>query len=175
MATHSRSVALGNAGRPASQTPGSGAAVATLEPPAMHAVSQLEADHREIESLLGSLRAAQDPALCADLFGRAIEALEIHLRIEEDLFYPVVARLSGVAADVAPGRREHEEIRARILHAVQVVGDAQDAVESLETCVVHHFGEEEHGLFPQLHGIDYDWTALGLELAAARLRLRRGT
>ena len=171
---------IGNAGRPAAQTPHSGASVATLEPQAMHAVLLLRNDHRVAESLLGSLKTAEDEALRSDLAERLAQALDVHMQVEEELFYPAIERAGGFGHDVRHARKEHAEIRERIALMLHLVNDgtgdraANAAVDALEAAVAHHVQEEENVLFPQLESVDFDWTALGIEIAELRARLLRG-
>ena len=171
---------IGNAGRPAAQTPHSGASVATLEPQAMHAVLLLKNDHRLAESLFGSLKAAEDDALRADLAERLAQALDVHMQVEEEVFYPALERAGGFGHDVKHARREHAGIREKIARMLHVTSDgngdraANAAVDALEAVVTHHVREEETDLFPKLDGVDLDWTALGIEIAGLRTRLLRG-
>jgi hemerythrin-like domain-containing protein len=171
---------IGNAGRPAAQTPHSGAAVATLEPQAMHAIVLLKSDHRAAEALFGSIRNAEEDALRADLAERLAQSLDVHMQVEEEIFYPAIERAGGFGHDVRHARREHAEIRERIARMLNITSDgngdraANAAVDALEAAVTHHVEEEETELFPKLEAVDLDWTALGIAIAELRTRLLRG-
>ena len=166
----------GNAGRPASQTPHSGASVATLDPHAMHAVSLLLAEHRALEAMFGAVRSGADPELRADTARRIVQALGIHMQVEEELFYPAVERATALDPEVRHARHEHDDIRARI-DEIAAAGDdtatRRAAIDALEACVAHHVREEEHELFPRLDRVDVDWTAIGVAMAARSEALRR--
>lgn len=177
MPTHDRPEWIGNAGRPASQTPHTGASVATLDPHAMHAVSVLKAEHRDLETLFGSIRAATDAALRTDLVARLLRALERHMIVEEQVFYPVVARACELDHDLDHAKREHAGIRDRIARLVRSANDASafdEALGALERAVTHHADEEERDLFPKLDAADVDWTAVGVRLVELREQIRAG-
>jgi len=166
---------IGNAGRPAAQTPNSGAFVATLDPPPMHAVSLLMADHREAESLFGSIRQTEDRALRDDLVHRLVDSLTVHMQVEEDVFYPPVEHAGVACRDVKHGRHEHEEIREKIeplLRALQDGESIEAPLDALEKMVNHHVSDEEDDMFPKLDAVGVDWTAVGLEIAARKDALR---
>ncbi|HVF34412.1 MAG TPA: hemerythrin domain-containing protein [Candidatus Saccharimonadia bacterium] len=167
---------LGNAGRPAAQTPHSGASVATLDPQAMHAVSLLTAEHRAVEAMFGAVNSGRDPELRLDTARRIAQALEIHMQVEEELFYPAVERATALDPEVRHARHEHDDIRARIGELTATGTDAgafDTAIGALEACVAHHVREEEHDLFPRLDRVDADWTAIGVAMAARSEALRR--
>ena len=177
MPTHDRPEWIGNAGRPAAQTPYSGAPIASLQPQPMHAVSLLVAEHREAEALFGSIREATDPGLRADLVARLLRAIERHMIVEERVFYPVVERACELGHDIDHAKREHAGIRDRIDRLVRSADDRlafDEALNTLERAVAHHAEEEERELFPKLDAADVDWTQVGVALVELRERLRLG-
>lgn len=168
---------IGNAGRPASQTPRSGASVATLDPQSMHAVSLLKAEHREVEAMFGSLKETDDAALRLDIAHRVVQALGVHMQVEEELFYPAVERASALDPEIAHARHEHDEIRSKLADVTNAGEDGEAieaAIAALESCVTHHVREEEAGLFPRLDRVDVDWTEVGIAMAERSEALRRG-
>ena len=168
---------IGNAGRPASQTPHSGASVATLDSHSMHAVSLLKAEHREVEAMFGSLNETGDAALRLDIAQRIVRALSIHMQVEEELFYPAVERATALDPEVGQARHEHDEIRSTLggVANAGADGEALDAaIAALESCVTDHVREEEAGLFPRLDRVDVDWTEVGIAMAERAEALRRG-
>lgn len=162
---------IGNAGRPASQTPNSGASVATLDPHAMHAVSILMADHRKAESIIGSIQSTDDKALRADLVQRLVDELTIHMQVEEDVFYPAVEHAGVACRDVKHGRHEHDEIREKIEPLLRALHDGESIDEplaALEKMVNHHVKDEEEDMFPKLDGVGTDWTQVGMQILARK-------
>ena len=171
MPSYDNPTQIGNAGRPASQTPNSGASVATLDPHAMHAVSLLMADHRKAEAIMGSIQSTTDSALRADLVNRLVEELTIHMQVEEDVFYPAVEHAGVACRDVKHGRHEHEEIREKIEPLVRALQDGESIDEplaALEKMVNHHVKDEEEDMFPKLDTVAVDWTQVGMEILARK-------
>ena len=77
----------------------------------MKATEVLRQDHAAISALIDELIRAADDQQRRALMAEVATALEIHAQIEEELFYPPLAALSGLIPEV---RREHAQIRTLI-------------------------------------------------------------
>jgi hemerythrin-like domain-containing protein len=108
----------------------------------------LHRDHEEADRLLGELQAGQGDLERA----RRIldETLRHHMRVEETVFYPALARVEMLGSFVERMRTQHQFIREALdaLDATDL-GDAgfADAVRRLNEAVDRHVQEEEARAF----------------------------
>ncbi len=130
----------------------------------MDITTLLEKDHREIEGLFGQVETAQHDghagkaAICERLF----DALDLHARIEEAIFYPDLEP-SLVFGKVEEAYSEHaqaKELIARLRSMGPHAEEFDDLLLKLRENVEHHVAAEEARLFPAAR------EALGCELLA---------
>ena len=128
-------------------------------------VAILKRDHREVAAMLRTLDASKPGARRAPDSRQAhVQALELHMEIEERDIYPVVARVVGKEEAVEAGI-EHRLAREGLAEVQKLVDEPGfgAAVAMLTAGIRHHVKEEEHEVFPELkRKIDRD------ELAAPR-------
>ena len=105
------------------------------------------------------------------------QELEVHTKIEEEIFYPAVRRRGGECAKlVDEGIQEHDEAEELLK---QVAGidptDAAfaDTMRELIDAVDHHASEEENEMFPRVRDSLEDGTLqdLGQRLQARKQQL----
>lgn len=146
----------------------------------MDALSLLTADHNRVRGLFARFHTAQesdDTAQMAELAGKIVDELEVHTRIEEEIFYPAVgAADEELHATVAEGVEEHHLAKVLIREIKDLspaddrwVAKAKVLIESVE----HHAGEEEEEMFPEVRKV-FDQAALeelGRRLDAMKARL----
>jgi hemerythrin superfamily protein len=138
------------------------------------ALEVLTADHARVADLFARLsRARSAGPQKAQLVARLCEELELHTRVEEELFYPTI-RVSLGAASVAQSIAEHAAARemAADLAALEP-GDAgfDEALAMLRDVVLQHASEEESELFPRVRALGLDLAALGRALKTRRRQL----
>ncbi|MCU1391915.1 MAG: hypothetical protein JWM34_343 [Ilumatobacteraceae bacterium] len=105
--------------------------------------------------------------MCADVTA----ALTLHMEIEEQLVYPLIAKETG-AEDVEEADIEHGLAR----DGLRTMGKMVDkpgfgaAAEMLKGGITHHVEEEETELLPELKQKleRADWLALGDAIAASK-------
>ena len=118
------------------------------------AISMLEADHRKVEELFEEFEDAEESAERQETAERICHELEVHAQLEEEIFYPAVAKQADDAAKlVEEAREEHQKMKELIqqLRGLRNADDDQlgEKMEALKECVEHHVEEEEGELFPQ--------------------------
>src|SRR5919197_706506 len=95
---------------------------------ALHnAVAMIKEDHRQVESLYQDYqRLDGQPAAQRPVVEQICQALEVHAKLEEDIFYPAVqARLREDGPDlVAEAIKEHNEMK-RLISQLQSGGLAE--------------------------------------------------
>ncbi len=141
-----------------------------------HALAVLRADHERVAELFVRFeRLKSSGPQKAQLVERICDELELHARIEEEVFYPSVRPLVGDDDLMDEALVEHESLKALIeqLRAA-VPGAAQyDAkVSVLGEYVKHHVRAEEQELFPKVAAIDLDLVALGRALKGRKRQLK---
>jgi hypothetical protein len=113
-------------------------------------ISFLKHQHDETRKLFQDLAAAEGEER-RELFDHLADMLAVHAKLEEQLFYPEMARAEGVAELVRDALEEHLIVK-RLL-ADMLEKDLDDRVfdakcRVLESQVVRHIAEEEAALFP---------------------------
>ena len=142
------------------------------------AVAMLKADHAEVHAWFGQYEALGERANKSKfkLVAQICQALTIHARLEEEIFYPAVRAAGKASADdmVDEAVVEHASAKDLIaqLEAMDPEDDLYDAkVKVLGELVDHHVEEEEDEMFPQARKLKLDMVALGEEMAMRREEL----
>jgi len=155
----------------------SGAQGSLPDGPAMNALELLEADHRTVEELFSQFEDETSDAAKRDIAGAICVALKIHARLEEELFYPAIAKVLEDTSLVDEALVEHAS--AKDLIAQIEAGTPGEAlfdarVKVLGEYVDHHVTEEEDEIFPQCRSANLDLDALGAAMASRRQELSLG-
>jgi uncharacterized protein (UPF0216 family) len=134
----------------------------------------LRADHRMVEQLIDEIDQA-DPSVRKPLIRQLAKALRAHMKIEEDLLYPVVAEVLG-KAEATEANTEHVLAREGLDKVMELGPGAPGfgaALDMLRTGIHHHVQDEEGEMFPQLlDRLDQPRLArLGEEMDRARGKL----
>jgi len=135
----------------------------------MDAIELLKKDHRNVESLFqrfnggggitGAVKrlagTAGSPSERRSIAEKICAELDVHARIEEQVFYPAVRALRDhrLSELVSESTQEHATIKQRVAETRRSMDDEdglQTAVDSLQECVDHHVREEENEMFPLL-------------------------
>jgi hemerythrin-like domain-containing protein len=148
----------------------------------LDAIDLLLHDHREVESLFTEFDSLEegDEEDAEDIIEDACEELEIHDKLETEIFYPAIRAAAGEDEDIEDllddAEDEHEAVRDLIekLEEMEPDDDARDALfTTLIEQVKHHVEEEETELFPKvkkLKGLDLE--ALGAEMRERKVELQ---
>ncbi|GAB3452417.1 hypothetical protein GCM10027321_01120 [Massilia terrae] len=103
-------------------------------------------------------------------------AVDIHAKLEEELFYPVMRQLTSDERVMAKSEPEHDEMRAVIALLRRTDPHSPDhdrLVLDLMRLVIHHVADEETVLLPQAEQmLDKDTLSdLGAKMTKRRLEL----
>jgi hemerythrin superfamily protein len=136
-------------------------------------IAQLKADHREVETLLKTLTNSKPGARRRSTVDKVERKLELHMRIEERLVYPLIPSVLGEEA-AEEANIEHGLARSGLaeLKRLQDAPGFGASVDMLTAGIKHHVKEEEHEVFPKLKA-NLDRTQLS-ELGEAVLKERSG-
>lgn len=144
--------------------------------PHLDAIALLKADHRKVEGLFASFKAAKGRSRKEALATEICMELTVHAKIEEDVFYPA-CQGSVEDALLKEGYVEHDG--AKVLIAEIEAGGPDDdfydaKVKVLSEQIEHHVKEEEKsvdGIFAQARKAGLDMDGLGATMAAEKSRL----
>ena len=145
----------------------------------MDATKVLEQQHDEVRKLFKEYDKLEDGQRTEklDLFRTIKKKLEIHARIEEEIFYPPIrrARRQDAREDAAEAYEEHHVIKTvlRDLSSVDPASEEQfDAtMKVLKETVEHHADEEEDDLFSDARKV---FSKEQLDDFGERLEMRTG-
>jgi len=114
-------------------------------------VVQLKNDHREAETLLKELAASKPGARRRTTVTKLERALLLHMQIEEQLVYPLIAKEVG-DKEAHAAEVEHGLAREGLAKMVELTDEAGfgAAVAMVTAGIKHHVKEEEQELFPGL-------------------------
>ncbi len=137
----------------------------------MDAIALLTADHDKVKKMLADGEATTERAekTRTDLFATLKSEMEIHERIEEEIFYPALKAHPKARDIVLEGYEEHhvvDEIMGE-LGATDVTDEAWAAkFKVMKENIEHHIEEEEGDMFKQARSI---FDADELEQLGARM------
>jgi hemerythrin-like domain-containing protein len=131
----------------------------------------LKADHREVKKMLTTLAESDEGSAREKLTVEVDKALRLHMEVEENILYPIVAQQIG-AEDEEEAEIEHGLAREGLAKLAELVAKPGfgAAVEMLKGGIGHHVEEEETELLPALKSsLSRDeWLALGDKIADAK-------
>ena len=131
----------------------------------------LRADHREVKSMLKTLAESEQGTERDALCRKVTDALTLHMRIEEELVYPLILEHIGEEED-EEAVTEHGLAREALtkLNSMTAKPGFGAVVEMLAGGINHHVEEEEAELLPELKSeLDRaEWLELGDKIAAAK-------
>jgi hemerythrin superfamily protein len=141
-----------------------------------NALAVLAADHERALELFGRIaKLKSNGPQKAQLVERICDDLELHARVEEELFYPSLREVFADTELLDEAAVEHDAAKALIdqLRGMKP-GDARyDAtVTVLGEYVKHHVKEEQDVMFPKVRATDLDLVALGRAIKTRKRRLK---
>jgi hypothetical protein len=145
-------------------------AVNTLVP---RITTMIRADHAAVMATFHRYRPDASPAKKKAIVETVCTAVEIHAKLEEEIFYPAMRRAQPEL--VEKSAPEHNEMRRQIaeLRALDPAQDDYDiAFLALMRSIIHHVADEETILLPAAERVLADRLGeLGLQMTRRRLEL----
>ena len=144
------------------------------------AIELLRQDHRAVEDLFKQFEKLkdEDEEAAAEIIEKACTELQIHDKIETEIFYPAVreqAEEEEIEDLLDEAEVEHEGVRELIekIEALEWEDEKLHAYFTvLSEYVKHHVKEEEQEMFPKLEQLeDLDLAALGAEMMERKTEL----
>lgn len=140
----------------------------------MSAIDLLEEDHREVEDLFDEFEKVEDVSAKEQLALKICMALQVHTRIEEEIFYPAARGAIEKPELIDEAIVEHASAKQLIseIEDMKPGEELYDAkVKVLQEQVHHHVEEEEGELFPQVEASKLNLEAVGKKMAERKAAL----
>ena len=143
---------------------------------AQDAVALLKADHRQVADWFAEFEKSRSDGKKANLAASICEALTVHMRIEEQVFYPAFLEATGDQDLHHEAEIEHAGAK-NLISQIQEMGPNDEyfdaRVKVLSEMIKHHVKEEEQpgGMFAEAKASDMDLVAVGDEMQASKDQL----
>lgn len=141
----------------------------------MDAVELLISQHRAMERLLEQVKDAENASQRSKLFAEAGDQLTVHIKSEEEIFYPAV-NAARTEDDLLESLEEHLSLKRLLADLLAL--DSEDKLfeakfKVLKEQTEHHHKEEEEHLFPVVKRMikTEQRQELGREMLALQRRL----
>ena len=138
----------------------------------MDPIQLLKKQHREVESLFKKVEKAENASERRELLRRIAQDLGLHMKIEEEMFYPAVRQLDTKKAEemVLESYEEHGVVKL-VLEQLPKVDPEDERFHAkmtvLQELIEHHVEEEEKEMFKLARRLDdEDLEELGDRMAA---------
>jgi len=124
----------------------------------MDAIQLLKADHKKVRELLDDLAGttARGAKTRATLLGKITTELEVHTKIEDEIFYPAfkeAGEKNGDSQMVFEAYEEHRAVGDLVLPDLNKTPPGSEQFSGrakvLKELVEHHIEEEEGDMFPR--------------------------
>lgn len=145
------------------------------------AIGLLKQEHQEANDLYRKFWDTKSKEERQKIAAKLCLALSVHMRIEEDIFYPAVAQALGSAKDgseetpriVPEARVEHDSLKKLISEVESAPEDVEfeSRVQVMCEYTKHHIREEESKMLPKAQSCGVDMQELGEQLARRKLEL----
>jgi hemerythrin-like domain-containing protein len=152
----------------------------TMAQETVNAIELLQQDHRMVEDLFEQFEEVKDndEDAAAEIIESACAALQIHDKLETEIFYPGLreqAEEEEIEDLLNEAEIEHETVRELIEKIESLEWEDEKLYAHftvLSEYVKHHVKEEEQELFPKLNQLtDVDLESLGAEMTERKAEL----
>jgi hypothetical protein len=138
------------------------------------ATQMIRRDHKKVEGLFEKFDQAKKAEAKKKICEQVIEELEVHPKLEEEIFYPAVRKHLGEEDMLHEAKQEHEQ--AKTIIAELKTADAEDEsfeekFSELVDAIQHHVEEEEGEMLPKAEESEMDLEGYGEEMAQRKKEL----
>lgn len=141
----------------------------------MDAVKLLKDDHEKVKGLFRQFEKARSQDKKKQLADEIMMELEVHARIEEEIFYPAVREKVGEDEMVAEAVEEHHVVHV-LMGEIKELEPSDERFEAKMTVLIenveHHIEEEESEMLPDAKKkLGKDVEALGDQMEQRKQQL----
>ena len=141
----------------------------------MNAFTLLKTDHEKVAGILTSIEETTERAVKGreELFARLKEELDLHAKIEEEIFYPALEEAEETREVTLEAYEEHRLVKQLLAELEVEPKDTEEWTAKftvLKENIEHHVEEEEGEMFKQARQVlsEDEIEALGNRLQAAK-------
>jgi iron-sulfur cluster repair protein YtfE (RIC family) len=135
-------------------------------------VEALLRDHDLVRKLADACMNDTSTAARQQAAEQMLQALEMHARLEETVFYPAVRQVDAGAIGRFEDDHHQTDDMVAALRRMEADDPRREALlHDLIDATLHHIREEENDFFPKLDGAGLDMTAIGLQMQAFEANL----
>jgi hemerythrin superfamily protein len=134
----------------------------------------LRADHKKVSGLFAEFEKARSSIRKKALVSEICNELEVHTKLEEEIFYPAVKAALKDRELVPEAQVEHSAVKDLIaqIQDVEPGDEMYDArVKVMHEFVKHHVKEEQNEMFPKVKASKLDLKQLGDQMALRKEEL----
>ena len=117
----------------------------------MTATEILKNDHKEAMGLIERLESTNTGSGAGgtkeELFGKLRDALKLHTKEEEQVFYPALENFDETRDLIKESYKEHRKVDQLLADMNPAAGDFADRLSELRRNIEHHVDEEEGEMF----------------------------
>jgi hemerythrin superfamily protein len=139
-----------------------------------NAIEMLRQDHSKVKELFTKFEGAKDTQEIQRVVETALDELEVHAALEEEIFYPAVREEISEENKINEAEEEHHVVKLLIseLEGMRSSDDRYRAkFKVLAESVKHHIQEEEGKMFPEIER-SLDFEELGEQMMERKQQLQ---
>ena len=136
-------------------------------------LAMLKADHKKVKALFDDYEDAT-PRKQQEIAQTAIQELDIHAELEEELIYPAIRKGIDEEDLMNEANEEHHLVHV-LIKELKKLDPSNDIFKAkftvLGELVKHHVKEEEGEMFPKAQKANIDWAELNAEVLERKEQL----
>jgi hemerythrin superfamily protein len=139
-----------------------------------NAIQSIKRDHKKVEGLFAKFEQAKNASAKQRICQQVIQELEVHAKLEEEIFYPAVKKHIGEEEMLQEAKQEHQEAKSIMAELRKMNAEDEQFEEKFSELVEgvkHHVEEEEGEMLPKVEQSDMDLAGIGEQLAERKQEL----
>ena len=133
-----------------------------------NAVELIRQDHQRVRGLFQRFEQAVTSAQRKEVAEQTVLALEVHAKLEENIFYPAVRDVGGMDLTMNEAEEEHHAAKLLALEVARMDPTNpyfEAKYHVLKEMVLHHMNEEESDILPRAEQVGEGRKSVALRLA----------
>lgn len=138
------------------------------------ATQLIRRDHKKVDGLFGRFERSKKADAQQRICAQVTQELEIHAKLEEEIFYPAVKKHVGEDDMLQEAKQEHQQAKEIIAELKKMSAEDEQFEEKfseLVEAIKHHVEEEEGELLPKVEESDMDLLEIGEQMAERKEEL----
>lgn len=138
------------------------------------ATQLIRRDHKKVDGLFGRFERSKKADAKQRICAQVTQELEVHAKLEEEIFYPAVKEHVGEEDMLREAKQEHQQAKEIIAGLKKMSAEDEQFDEKfseLVEAIKHHVEEEEGELLPKVEESDMDLSEIGEQMAERKEEL----